>query len=350
MSLPSRSTLYEAIERKDASFDGVFFVAVKTTRIFCRPVCPARTPKRENVEFFATAEEALLAGYRPCKRCRPMDRRACPPKWIHPILDAIESNPRERITDSDIRALGVAPERVRRWFKSNHGMTFQGFHRALRMGAALKTIRSGGDAVDAAIDSGYDSDSGFRDAFERILGEPPSHARNIKAMAALRIETPLGPMLAVANDDALCLLEFVDRKMLPTQIQRLRNIFGCAVVPGSNQHLSSIKKELGEYFAGRLTQFSTNFELRGSPFQIAVWKTLREIPHGSTRSYSEIAKAIGFPNGARAVGRANGDNRLAIIVPCHRVIRADGSLCGYGGGLWRKKRLLELERGVRTLV
>jgi AraC family transcriptional regulator of adaptative response/methylated-DNA-[protein]-cysteine methyltransferase len=350
MSLPSADAMYKAIAERNRDFVGVFFVAVKTTGVFCLPGCPARTPLRKNVEFFARAADALYAGYRPCKVCRPMDAGEMPPAWIEPVLKAIEGKPTERLKDRDIRALGIAPERARRWFKSRYGMTFQGYHRARRMGLALKTIRNGGDRVDAAIETGYDSDSGFRDAFEKILGAPLSRASSLEPMQAKWIETPLGPILAAANDEGLCLLEFVDRRMLPVQIERLRKLFGCAVVPGPNPFLDGIENELALYFRGELHAFHTPLVLKGSEFQVKVWKRLLEIPYGETLSYGQMALDIGVKDAQRAVGRANGDNRLAIIIPCHRVIRSDGTLCGYGGGLWRKKRLLELEQGVHTLL
>lgn len=350
MSLPTSDAMYRAIADRDASFVGVFFVAVKTTGIFCRPGCPARVPLPKNVEFFERASDALYAGYRPCLRCRPMDAGDKPPSWIEPLLAAVEATPTERIKDCDLRQLGIAPERARRWFKTRYGMTFQGYHRARRMGLALKTIRNGGDQVDAAIETGYDSDSGFRDAFEKILGAPPSRASGLSSMAAGWIETPLGAMLAAANEEGLCLLEFVDRRMLPAQIDLLRKLFGCAVVPGSNPFLTSIEKELALYFDGKIQSFETKLVLKGTEFQQKVWQRLLEIPYGETLSYGQMAADIGVKDAQRAVGRANGDNRLGIVLPCHRVIRTDGTLCGYGGGLWRKKRLLELEQGILSLI
>lgn len=345
MTLPSPDLMYQAIADRNLDYVGVFVVAVKTTGIFCRPGCPARLPLRQNVEFFPRAADALYAGYRPCKRCRPMELGEKPPAWIEPVLQAVESNPQDRLRDRDIRRLGIAPERARRWFKTRYGMTFQGYHRARRMGIALKTIREGGDAIDAAMETGYESDSGFRDAFERVLGAPPKRAEGLNAMLASWIETPLGPMLAAANDEGLCLLEYVDRRMLPAQIDRLRRLFNCAVIPGSNPFIQQIEEELNAYFESGLREFRTPVVLKGTDFQVKVWKRLLEIPYGQTLSYGQMAQDIGCPDAQRAVGKANGDNRLAILIPCHRVIKSDGTLCGYGGGLWRKKRLLELEQG-----
>ena len=159
-----------------------------------------------------------------------------------------------------------------------------------------------------------------------------------------RIATPMGPMVAGVNDEGLCLLEFADRRMLATQIDRLQKRLDCAIAPGENPFTQQIASELAEYFAGERREFTVPLVLRGTEFQEAVWRELLRIPYGETLSYEQMARAIGRPKAVRALGTANGDNRLAIVVPCHRVIRADGTLSGYGGGKWRKQQLLELER------
>ena len=143
MQMPNENTMYQALVRRDSSYDGIFLVAVKTTGIFCRPTCPARKPQRVNVEFFATAQQALLAGYRPCKRCTPMDLHRRPPTWVRSILEQVDSDPAQRLTDADVRALGIEPARVRRYFKEHYGMTFHAYHRARRMGLALAAVRDG---------------------------------------------------------------------------------------------------------------------------------------------------------------------------------------------------------------
>ena len=156
--------------------------------------------------------------------------------------------------------------------------------------------------------------------------------------------TPLGPMLAGATDQGLCLLEFTDRRMLEGQIRALTKQLDAGFHPGRNEHTRAVAAQLEEYFAGKRRDFTVPLVLKGTPFQEKVWRALQQIPYGETRSYEEIARAVGSPGATRAVGTANGRNRLAVVVPCHRVIRADGSLSGYGGGRWRKHRLLELER------
>ncbi len=341
--LPDGETMYRALVEKDPGFDGLFYTGVTTTGIFCRPTCTAKKPHRENVVFFPTAREALLAGYRPCRVCRPVEPPAVTPEPVRQLLAEVEADPSLRLRDADLRARGLDPVALRRWFKRNHGLTFQGYVRALRIGAAFGRIKHGDTATEAAFDHGWESLSGFGDAFRKVMGTPPTRAHG-PVITMTRIETPLGPMLAGATDDGICLLEFIDRRMIETQLTRLARIFKTALVPGTSLHFDRLSDELRRYFAGELRAFHSPLDLRGTEFQRKVWSALLTIPYGKTRSYSEQAMLLGAPSAVRAVARANGDNRIAVLVPCHRVVGSDGSLTGYGGGLWRKKWLLDLER------
>ena len=341
--------MYAAIAERDRSFVGVFYVAVKTTGIFCRPGCPARVPKRENVEFFAEPREAMLAGYRPCLRCKPLERVAETPEWVGRALALVESSPDARVTEYDLRRSGVSPERLRRWFQQNHGMTFQAYQRGSRLGQAFRKIQDGSSVIETATLSGWDSTSGFREAFQQAFGTSPSRADG-PVFTVLRIESPLGPLVAVADDTRLYLLEFSDRRMMQTQMKTLQSRYGCSFVPGQTSVLKETSEQLSRYFEGSLRSFDLPLDHKGTEFQEAVWRLLLQIPYGETVSYGSLAKELGRPDAQRAVGKANGDNRLAIVVPCHRVVASDGSLHGYGGGLWRKQRLLELERGQLTLL
>jgi AraC family transcriptional regulator of adaptative response/methylated-DNA-[protein]-cysteine methyltransferase len=348
--LPPADEMFRAIVERDSAYDGVFFTAVRTTGIFCRPICPAKKPRQKNVEFFPSTREALAAGYRPCQRCRPMESSGDAPPWLRDLLAEIERDPSKRWTDAELRARSLDPARVRRWFQAHHGMTFHAYQRSRRLGLALVKIRHGDDMTGAAYDHGYESLSGFRDAFARLFGDTPGRARAGERTPAVvtRLTTPLGPMLAAATDEGLCLLEFADRRMLETQIGRLRRLLGGAVfAPGSNRHLKRLDDELRRYFDGSLRVFGVALDMRGTEFQRSVWERLLRVPYGETSSYEQIARGIGRPTATRAVGRANGDNRLAILIPCHRVVRSDGTLSGYGGGVWRKRRLLNLEQGNR---
>lgn len=342
--LPSFETMYRALVNRDSTFEGIFFVGVRTTGIFCRPTCTAKKPARENVDFFATSSDALHGGYRPCLRCRPMDPDKRPPKLIERLRAEVERAPGGRLTDKELAAMAIDPSTARRQFKRHYGMTFQAYHRARRLGLALREVRRGGRVDEAKNGSGFESASGFREAFTRIFGDPPTSAKTRPCLFAERIETPLGGMIAVANDEGLRLLEFVDRRATERELSILRKRLRTNIVPGEHPHLETIRGQLADYFSGRKLEFDIRLAPVGSDFQLRAWEILRSIPVGETRSYSWMARQLGDENARRAVGRANGTNMICIVVPCHRVIRADGTLCGYGGGLWRKKWLLEHER------
>jgi AraC family transcriptional regulator, regulatory protein of adaptative response / methylated-DNA-[protein]-cysteine methyltransferase len=344
--LPPSETMYRALVNRDSSFEGIFFVGVRTTGIFCRPTCTAKKPARENVDFFATSSEALHGGYRPCLRCHPMDPDKRPPQLIERLRAEVERAPGGRLTDKELAAMAIDPSTARRQFKRHYGMTFQAYHRARRLGVALREVRRGGRVDQAKNGSGFESASGFREAFTKIFGDPPTTAKSREPMFVERIETPLGGMIAVADDEGLRLLEFADRRALESELSILRKRLGTNVVPGEHPHLDAIRSQLADYFSGRKLEFDIPLTPIGSDFQLRAWEILRSIPVGETRSYSWMAKQLGDENARRAVGRANGTNMICIVIPCHRVIRADGTLCGYGGGLWRKKWLLDHERQV----
>ena len=345
-SLPSEDLMYQALCDRNAEFEGVFFVGVRTTGIFCRPTCPAKKPHRKNVEFYSCTRDALSAGFRACKRCRPLEVSGAAPDWLVDLLAQVESDPNRRWTDADLIKLEIEPTRVRRWFKANHSMTFHSYLRARRLGNALGQINTQHiDTTSAALASGYESLSGFREAFKKWFGQSPKNSRgSVSSITLNRILTPLGPMVVAATDSAVCLLEFADRRMLETQLKRVQKIYGAVFVPGSNALIEQTESQIAQYFDGKRKEFSIPIDATGSEFQMQVWNRLQDIPYGQTTSYEKIAVSIDKPGASRAVGRANGDNRFAIVIPCHRVIRSDGSISGYGGGIWRKKWLLEHEQ------
>jgi AraC family transcriptional regulator of adaptative response/methylated-DNA-[protein]-cysteine methyltransferase len=342
--LPSPDMMYRALCDRDSTFEGIFVAGIRTTGIFCRPTCSAKKPQPQNVEFFASASDALLGGYRPCLRCQPMDPAKPAPPLIQRLRAEVEKAPGGRIAEKELRDLGIDPSTARRQFKRHYGMTFQAYHRARRMGLALREVRSGARVDEAQSESGFESASGFREAFVRIFGEPPTDAKERGCMFAERIETPLGVMIAVADDEGLRLLEFADRRATERELKLLRQRLRRSMVPGEHKFLKQIRRELDDYFAGRSLSFATPTAPVGSDFQQRTWNLLCSIPPAETRSYSWMAERLKIPGARRAVGRANGSNMMSLIIPCHRVIRADGTLCGYGGGLWRKRWLLEHER------
>lgn len=243
---------YQALLGKNTNNEGVFYVGVKTTGVFCRPTCPANKPKFENCEFYQTAQEALLASFRPCKRCRPL---------------SLSSS---------------------------------------------------------------------------------STTKQIQVLKASWLDTPLGPMVGIASEDALYLLEFVDRRGLEREVERLRQRTKSAIIPGTTAPIVSIEQELNAWFDGTLKTFKTRLFLQGSSFQKKVWEALCLIPYGETRSYLQQAAMLGNPSACRAVANANGANQIAIVIPCHRIINSNGELGGYAGGIARKQWLIEHEKKYLT--
>ncbi|MCA0970489.1 trifunctional transcriptional activator/DNA repair protein Ada/methylated-DNA--[protein]-cysteine S-methyltransferase [Halobacillus litoralis] len=335
---------YQALLEKDTEYEGVFFVGVKTTGVFCRPTCPARKPKLQNCEFFATAEQALLASFRPCKRCQPLSHPSHVSESVQQLVEMVEQNPEKRWRERDFEALDLDASTARRQFKKRFGMTFIEYARARRMGLAMKEIRKGKPVIEAQLSTGYESSSGFRDAFSKIMGSPPSLGEEGKVLSAAWLDTKLGPMVAIADEQDLYLLEFVDRRGLEGEVERLRKKTKAAIIPGKTDPIDSIEEELDQYFKGELTCFQTPVKLLGTPFQMEVWEALCTIPFGDTWSYAELAASIGKPSGYRAVARANGANQLALMIPCHRIINSNGELGGYGGGLPRKEWLIQHEQ------
>lgn len=335
---------YQALLSKNSEYEGIFYVGVKTTGIFCRPTCPARKPRLENCEFFETAKKALLASFRPCKRCRPLSH----PNQVSPVVSAlvkaIEDNPEKRWKDQDFRELSIDVSTARRQFKKRFGMTFVEYARSRRMGLAMKHIKEGGTVIDAQLTTGYESSSGFRDAFSKIMGDAPTRANHHIILKAAWLDTKLGPMIAIADENGLYLLEFVDRRGLENEVRRLRKKLKAVIIPGETKIIKSIASELADYLDEKNSVFKTPIHLIGSTFQKNVWEALKKIPTGKTKSYLQIAKSIKKPTASRAVAQANGANQFAIIIPCHRVINVNGELGGYGGGVARKKWLLEHEK------
>jgi AraC family transcriptional regulator, regulatory protein of adaptative response / methylated-DNA-[protein]-cysteine methyltransferase len=335
--------MYQAIVKKDTSFEGMFFTAVKTTGIFCRPSCTARKPKIENVEFLKTSKECILKGYRPCKVCHPLEKLNQTPREFQQLINELSHNPSLKFKDFDLKQKGIEPSQIRRWFLKNHGITFQAYQRMLRINSAFKKIQNGERITQTAFDTGFESVSGFSETFRNVFGASPKNGKQQTLIDLKRLETPLGTMIACATKEGICLLEFTDRKMLETELKAIAKLLNAVITQGHNTHFDELEKQLNEYFTGNRKSFSVALHTPGTAFQKKVWAALQLIPYGQTKSYSEQAMAIGSPESVRAVAHANGMNRVSILIPCHRVIGSDGQLTGYGGGLWRKKYLLDLE-------
>lgn len=334
-----------AFLERDAAYDGALWAGVRTTGIYCRPTCSAKKPRPENVVLFDSIDAARRAGFRACLRCEPDAAGAPMPPWARALLASIEREPLRRRTAADLRALGIEPRRARRWFQARFGVSFAAFARTRRLALAQRGLVRGARVGAVARASGFESESGFRAAFTKLYGAPPKRAAHGAALYVARIATPLGTLVAAATDDAVCFVEFADRRGLAAQVRALRAHFELPIVPGGNARLAQLRRELGEYFAGTRRRFDVPLAAPGTPFQRRVWDELCAIPYGATKSYAELARRVGSPSAVRAVGRANGMNRLAIVLPCHRVVGADGALVGYAGGTRRKRWLLEHERG-----
>ncbi|WP_269931509.1 bifunctional transcriptional activator/DNA repair enzyme AdaA [Aminobacter sp. HY435] len=341
---PNDDVLYDALIARDASYDGFAYVGVRTTGIFCKLTCAARKPKRENVQFYDTTAECLHAGFRPCQRCRPMMGAGAPEPLVAELLDALDRDPERRWLETDIVAMGFDASTVRRAFKRRFGMCFLEMARLRRLGQAAERLTAGDSVIEAQVEAGFGSGSGFRATVTRLLGEAPVKLRGKTMLKADWIETPIGPMIAIADAHALHILEFLERKALATEVRKLRTATGSAIAFGRSAPIDQIEAELGAYFAGRSADFATRIAPQGTAFERQVWDGLRRIQAGSSATYSGLAAEIGNPAAVRAVGRANGANPIAIVIPCHRVVGASGDLTGYGGGLWRKRWLLEHER------
>ena len=332
-------TAWAAFMRRDRSWDGRIIGAVKTTGIYCKPSCPARRPKREHVEFFATGDEARAAGYRACLRCKPdevgRDRDA-----VSAAVKLIERAEEAPTLTELADAVGYAPHHFQRLFKRDLGVSPAEYARGLRQKRAQAALKENGRVTDAVYDAGYQSPSGFYSDAKERLGMTPSAWRDGGRGETIRwtsFDSPLGPMLIAASSKGICRLTFDDSEA------SLRRLFPKASIVEDAGGLRELVEGALEAIEKPLAVRDLPIDVAGTAFQEAVWRELRKIPPGETRSYAQIAAAIGQPTAVRAVGTANGDNHVAVLIPCHRVIRSDGSLGGYAGGLNRKRQLLDAE-------
>jgi AraC family transcriptional regulator, regulatory protein of adaptative response / methylated-DNA-[protein]-cysteine methyltransferase len=332
-------TAWAAFMRRDRKWDGRIIGAVKTTGIYCKPSCPARRPKREHVEFFSVAEEARAAGYRPCLRCKPdevgRDREAVA-RAVTLIENAEETPTLDQLAD----AVGYAPHHFQRIFKRDLGVSPAEYARGLRNRRTETALKANGRVTDAVYDAGYSAPSSFYSDAKERLGMTPSAWRDGGRGETIRwthFDSPLGQMLIAATSKGICRLTFDDSE------ESLVRLFPKAMIVKDDGNLKELVEGALQAIEQPLAMPDLPIDVAGTAFQEAVWRELRKIPAGETRSYAEIAAAIGCPKAVRAVGSANGDNHVCVLIPCHRVIRSDGSLGGYGGGIDRKKKLLAAE-------
>lgn len=330
---------WEAIISNNREVDGKFYYAVKTTGIFCRPSCRSKQPSKENVLIFNTREDAISAGFRPCKRCRPdldeYDPMTDMAGEIKRIIESSGSN--KELLEDNLRSLGVTKQRLSQVFKKHCGKTINEYSNALRLEAAKDKLKNSNEQIiDIAYSLGFESISAFFTFFRKLTDMTPGEYREMGKTSNEGImfsiyDTTLGPVTIGAISSGIRTVKFGER--VPVGVKQNRTSLS-----------DKAALELNEYLSGRRKQFDVPIIYEGTPFQKQVWNELLNIPYGETRSYKDIAAAIGNPKGVRAVGMANNKNKLMVIIPCHRVIGANGALVGYAGGIELKEKLLKLER------
>jgi AraC family transcriptional regulator of adaptative response/methylated-DNA-[protein]-cysteine methyltransferase len=332
---------WRIVRARDRRFDGAFVTGVHSTGIYCRPSCAARQPKRENVRFYASPAEAESAGLRPCRRCRPDDVSRDEAAVAQALAMLREAEGRAALAVL-AEATGYSPAHFQRLFKRAVGLSPSAYARALRMERAADALSEAGRVTDAVYDAGFGAPSRFYEASEGRLGMTPSAwlagGRGVTIRWAV-VVTSLGPMLVAATTKGVCRLSFEEGE------DELRARFPNAVLVEGGEDFAAL---LDEVIAAVEQPGDSNhipLDVRGTVFQEAVWRELRRIPPGETRSYAEIAVAVGKPGAVRAAGSANGANNVAVLIPCHRVIRSDGTLGGYAYGLEIKRELLKRESG-----
>jgi AraC family transcriptional regulator of adaptative response/methylated-DNA-[protein]-cysteine methyltransferase len=340
---PSPQEMETASLSRDADDDGSVFVAVHTTGVFCRSVCPTH-PQHENDELFKELKDVVSAGYRPCKQCSLSELLRPLPDWAQLLMEQIEATPGYKLTPEDWHLLGIAPEQARSWFKQHFGMSLTEYGKARRAAEAFGPPDAG--ECDPALSSVPESDdlALWKNVFARGLPEKLRRWSQQEDIALLPIHTPIGLMLAGAVAQGICLLEYASRLIPEQSLAIMQQRIKPEVWPVDHPHLATLRSELSLYFSGQLQAFSVPVTPVGTEFQQAVWAELQQIPHGETIAYDTLARRLGQPTALRAVAGANGQNRISIVIPCHRVIGKDGRLTGYGGGLWRKRLLIALEQ------
>lgn len=324
---------------KDRRFDGCFVTGVLSTGIYCRPSCPARPPKRENVKFFARPEDAEAAGLRACLRCRP-EAQARDEAAVADALRLLRGAEEAVPLDELAAATGYSPTHFQKLFKRAVGLSPADYQRALRLDRAADALSEGESVTDAIYEAGYSAPSRFYEASGRLGMRPSAWAaggRGVTIRWAV-VATSLGPMLVAATDKGVCRLSFNEGR------EALAARFPNAELVEGGEGFAALLQQVVDAVEAPRQDHTVPLDVQGTAFQQAVWQELRRIPAGETRSYAEIAAAVGKPGAVRAAGSANGANNVAVLIPCHRVIRSDGSLGGYAYGLEIKQRLLDKER------
>ena len=337
---------WQAVMTNDARFDGAFFLGVKTTGIYCKPSCRARLPKRENVEFYRTLEAAERSGFRACLRCRPATVKAADPQ-VAKVLRACELIERDELFSLDDLAaeLGVSPYHFQRSFKEIIGISPKKYAEAKRMEKFKSEIRGGSDVVMAMYDAGFGSSSRLYEKAAENLGMTPTTYK--KGGEGMKInytvtDCELGRILVGRTIKGLCSVAFADDD---AELEdNLKKEYPNAEIVKDATVLKGFVDEILKHLAGGKKRLDLPLDIQATAFQMRVWELLRKIPYGETVSYSQIAEMLGDKKKVRAVAQACAKNRVAVVIPCHRVVASDGKLSGYRWGVERKKKLLEHEK------
>jgi AraC family transcriptional regulator of adaptative response/methylated-DNA-[protein]-cysteine methyltransferase len=339
--------LWQAVSTRDANADGLFVYAVRSTGVYCRPTCASRRPRRDRVEFFPAASMAVAHGYRPCRRCRPDEPRAGSPSLarVRRACAAVARQPDARWTAGQLaRAGGTSVTQIQRAFRSLLGIAPRDYVAACRRRRFLDNLRNGHTVTDAMYDAGYGSSSRLYGAIRLPGMRPATYGRGgLGARIDWRtVDTPIGLVLVAATAGGLCFVEVGrDPKAL---VSALRAEFPAAdIAPRASEALEPMAEAARAVALARDVPRDVPVDIRGTAFQWRVWRALTNIPRGETRTYTDVARAIGSPSSVRAVARACATNPVALVVPCHRVIGTDGGLRGFRWGLDVKRRLLDIE-------
>jgi AraC family transcriptional regulator of adaptative response/methylated-DNA-[protein]-cysteine methyltransferase len=336
-----------AVAARDARRDGTFVFAVRTTGIYCRPSCPARRPQRSRVAFFATPDAAEAAGFRACRRCHPRSGVSPRAAWARRICRMIEASPERPPSLARLSAAaGVGPHHLQRAFKQAVGLSPKQYAEALRLGRLRRALRRGAAVEDAAFEAGYGSPSRAHARATRAFGMTPGEYRRGGAgmdLAYTIVDSPLGRLLVAATPKGVSAVYMADDD---GRLEReLRQEYPAARVRRDDGALAARVRPILAHLEGGRRGIDLPLDVEATAFQWRVWQELARIPAGETRTYGEVARAIGRPTATRAAARACATNPVSIVVPCHRVVGSDGRLTGYRWGLERKRKLLETERG-----
>jgi AraC family transcriptional regulator, regulatory protein of adaptative response / methylated-DNA-[protein]-cysteine methyltransferase len=333
---------WKAVLSRDASTDGTFYYAVHPTGVYCRPTCPSRRPLRAHVAFFEDIDSAERANFRPCLRCRPNEVSPEQRVVAHilQLLDTVEGPPSLAELGE---AVGLSSSHLQRVFRRTTGLSPKQYVAAQRLQRFKAGLKQGRSVTGAIYDAGYGSSRALYEKANQQLGMVPgAYKRGGKAeqIAYTLTDSPLGRMLVAATERGMCALRFGKDDML---IRELQSEYPHATLVSNRRAVAPYVRAALDHLSGRNARLDLPLDAQGTAFQLRVWKALREIPYGQTRSYAQIAEAIGEPRAVRAVARACATNPVAVVVPCHRVVRNDGALSGYRWGVERKRALLERE-------